>query len=67
MATTKAIKPAANRLLEFIEFIGFVGFIGFIEFVGFLGSIRLLELIGFLLLRNIDDQFERISRRVRMP
>jgi len=58
MATPRAIKAATIRLLEFIEFAGLV------EFFELLGFVEFVELP---LLIEIDDHFEKISKRVRIP
>jgi len=55
MATTRAMIPATTRFLEFVELLGFIELLGFVE------SVELPLLI------KIDDQFERIRRKVRMP
>ena len=58
MATTRAMIPATAKLLEFV---------GFFEFVGFVGSFEFVEFAGLPLLIKIDDHFEKMRRRVRMP
>ena len=61
MATTRAIIPATTRLLEFVGFFEFVGFVGFV------GSFEFVEFAGLPLLIKMDDHFEKMRRRVRMP